>query len=177
MKNKETPLSAITTTPIFKKSLILSKLIVKVGENINATDIESGSDEDDAPLDIYHLDIVVTVKKKATTTSSGRSTRKKKKAINKIQFNVLNFVVGVPKEENTRDNDDSDDDDDNDNDNDDDGHDDDEYVYKIDTSHKGTKKGGIVGHFVLDWSDDKDHFYDPVRGGATHLCLSRCTFQ
>jgi len=168
MKNNVNPLSAITTTPEFKKALITSGLIVKVGENIDATDIESGSDEDDAPLDIYHLDIVVTVKKKATTTSSGRSTRKKKKAINKIQFNVLNFVVGVPKEENTRDNDDSDDDndDDDDDDDDDDGHDDDEYVYKIDTSHRGTKKGGIVGHFVLDWVDMKDHVYDPVRGNA-----------
>ena len=114
--------------------MITSGLIVKVGANVDTTDIKSGSDEDDAPLDLYHLDIVVTVKKKATTTSSGRSTRKKKKAIKKIKFNVLNFVLGVPKKER---------------DDDSHGNDDDKYVYKIDTSHSGTKKEAIEGGGVL----------------------------
>ena len=89
------------TTHKFKKTLI--------DENIDATHIESGSDEDDAPLYLYHLDIIVTATKQASNTLGGYPC-KKRIVTNSIQCNVLNFVVRVPKEGKTGDKDKNNDD-------------------------------------------------------------------
>lgn len=155
IKNKVPSLSVITITPGIKKALIQTGKIVKVGKNINATEIESGDDKDDTPYDLYHLDILVTAKKQATTTLDGR--HRKKIGINKIRFNVLNFVVVVPKEEKKGDEDE---------DNDNDGNDDCEYIYKIDTRHRNTKKDDIIKTFYSKWSSVKEHFNNPVNGSA-----------
>ena len=54
-------------------------------------------DENDAPLDLYHPDIVVTVKIQTTITHHGSRRSNKKLTIKNNRFKVLNLLVGVAK--------------------------------------------------------------------------------
>ena len=164
MKSRDTVLTPITDIHEFKKALISSGLVLDVGDNDDETIVSTGSaDSDSVPLQLYHLDVVVTVKKAKTTSATSRS----RKAIKKIKFNVLNPVIKIKEEKESKkskndntNSSNSSDDDDEDADEDDD---DEVYTYEID----GGKQS--MGSFELDYTDVGDHFYDPVRAGAVAI--------
>ncbi|OEU09656.1 hypothetical protein FRACYDRAFT_247911 [Fragilariopsis cylindrus CCMP1102] len=95
MKSRDTVLTPITDVHEFKKALISSGLVLDVGDNDDETIVSTGSaDSDSVPLQLYHLDVVVTVKKAKTTSATSRS----RKAIKMIKFNVLNPVIKIKEE-------------------------------------------------------------------------------